>query len=214
MIDQQNNSPLFLIPSEIRRRIYEYCLTFTQDEFADTLRPTHTYLDAVEPHSTPLPGLLFACKRAYAELRSDVHTTAALRVHRPGLLNERRIGFAAHGILQLERLRRIILIVDMDYACWNAWLDFLGAVVNRARELEHLNLDWGPRRVTHYRDWERKEGERKEHVFMQVLDAMTKLQTVWMYGQVPGHWMQRIEQGTNATVRSFPYRWWKESGMD
>ncbi|KAH8646728.1 hypothetical protein BX600DRAFT_518762 [Xylariales sp. PMI_506] len=184
-MDHQQASPLFLISFEIRCRIYEYYLTFTFDEFAYTLRPTHKYLDAAEPHSTPLPGLMLACKRLYAELRGDVHGAAALRVHQPGLHNERRVGFAVHGTLRLERLRRMSLVIDMEYAYWNAWLELFVALMGRTSELEYLTIDWAPRPVALVHGWERKQAEKKAHVFLQVLNNIPRLQTVRIYGMIP-----------------------------
>ncbi|KAH9995859.1 hypothetical protein F4779DRAFT_607280 [Xylariaceae sp. FL0662B] len=213
-MDYQTDSPLFTIPLEIRGRIFQYYLTFTNDGFADSLRPIHTYLDAVKPHSTTLPALMLACKRAYAELQPEVHSTAALRVRRPGLRNERRVGFAVHGVLRFERLRRMYLLIDMEYAYWNAWLDFFGIVVSRTLGLEHLTIDWAPRAVTHASGWERKQAEKKEDIFLQLLKPMARLQTVWIYGQAPEHWEERIKQDTKASVRRFPYRWWRESGFN
>lgn len=213
VMDEQNNSPLFLAPSEVRSRIYEYYLAFTYQDFADTIRPTHTYLEATTPHSTALPSLMLTCRRAYADLREDVHSSAALRVYLPGLRRERRVGFAVHGTLRLERLRRLFLVIDMDHPYWNSWLEFLGALAARTPGLEHLTIDWGPCLVVPISGWDRRLAEKKDDEFLQVLCSMATLQTVWMYGQVPRHWKQRIEQDTKATVRSFPYRWWKEPGL-
>ncbi|KAK9425931.1 hypothetical protein SUNI508_12732 [Seiridium unicorne] len=214
-MDDQTNSLLFAVPSEIRNRIFQYYLTFNNDDFADSLRPTHTYLDAVKPHSTTLPALVLACKRACSELLPKVQSTAALRVRRPGLRKERRVGFAVHGMLRLERLQRLFLIIDMDYPYWNAWLDFLQAVLDRARPtLEHCTIDWAPRPVTTAVGWQAKQAEKKDRAFIQLLNSMERLQTVWIYGQAPGHWKQMIKQGTMAIVKTFPYRWWKEPGME
>jgi hypothetical protein len=87
------------VPQEIRQRIYDYYLAFTYADFADTLHPTHIYLDAVVPHATPLPSLMLACKRIYAELGPHTHTTATLCVHRGGDRGDRRVGFAVYGTL-------------------------------------------------------------------------------------------------------------------
>ncbi|KAH9894656.1 hypothetical protein F4778DRAFT_794673 [Xylariomycetidae sp. FL2044] len=220
-MNQQTNCPLFLVPSEVRSRIYEYYLAFTHADFADTLRPTHLYLEAAAPHATPLPALMLTCRRAYADLGpDDVHATAALRVRRLGS-SDRRIGFAVRGVLRLERLRRLVLVVDMDYANWNAWLDFWGAVLGRTPELRHLVLDWGPRpdvvvvaAAAPAREWQRRQTEKKEGVFFRLLNGIDQLQTLRVYGQVPAHWERMIEQNTKATVVRFPYRWWKEVGFD
>lgn len=56
----------------------------------------------------------------------------------------RRIGVAGKGTLRFERLRRLVLVVDMeDHAYWDSWLEFFGAVLTRARGIEHLTINWG-----------------------------------------------------------------------
>lgn len=212
-VNQQCISSLFLVPLEIRHRIYEYYLSLTIDDFADTLRPTHNYLDAEQPHATTLPCLMLTCKRAYAELGPYVHTTAALRVHRRGSRNERRIGFAVRGTLRFHRLRYLLLLVHMEHANWNSWLAFFGALLDRIPTLEHLTIDWGPRPVQYTPlSWGARQDEKKECAFLEMLNGKTTLRTVLFYGRVPGNWKTGLRQG--IIIKCYPYHWWRESGLD
>ncbi|KAK8039543.1 hypothetical protein PG993_007954 [Apiospora rasikravindrae] len=234
------SSPLFLLPSELRHRIWEYYLAFTHADFTDSMRPMHTFLDNdaaaatnedanvakpssdAPPHAAPLPSLMLASKSAYRELAPLVHTAAVLRVRRPGSRNERRVGFAAHGNLRFERLRRLVLVVDLDYPYWNAWLDFFGAVLARAPGLEHVAVDWAPRRAasaassSFLRDggWESRRDKRKEDAFLDMLVGSAGLQSIRFYGTIPEHWAETIQQGTSVAVKCYPFRWWREPGMD
>ncbi|KAK9423456.1 hypothetical protein SUNI508_14021 [Seiridium unicorne] len=214
--NQQLGSPLFRLPWELRERIYEFYLAFTRDDFTDSMRPMHMYLDAEKPpHSTPLPPLMESCKLSCTELAPLVHSTAALRVYRPGARNERRIGFAVHGTLRFERLRRLVLVVDLDYAYWNAWLDFFGAIMARAGALEHLVVDWAPRRATSgaAAAWEARRDEKKERVFLDLLLGSGTLQTLRFFGQVPDRWAEARMQHTGLTIRQSAERWWTEPGF-
>lgn len=224
-IHQQPTSPLFMLPSEIRQRIYSYYLSFTPADFAagETLRPTHTYLDEDEGdegrprHSRPLPALMLACRRAYAELAPLAHGAAAVRVQRRGAYEERRVGVAFHGILRLQRLRRLVLVVEMGHANWNAWVPFFVGLVARAPALEHLVIDWAPwdaeagaKKV----GWQRRQHEHKEDEFLRAVEGLRELKTVWLYGRgVPRGWRERIEKNTGVKVLMFPHRWWSEPGM-
>lgn len=210
---QQLNSPLFLLPWELRHRIYEHYLAFTHHDFVDSLRPMHKYIDADMPHTTPLPPLMMACKSAYMELAPLVHTTAALRVHRPGARKERRIGFAAYGTMRFDRLRRLVLIIDLDYPYWNGWLDFFSAVIARAYRLEHLIIDWAPGPSPHAGSgWEARRDEKKERAFLDLLYNLSALQTLRFYGRIPERWTQL--QDAALTVSCSTERWWKEPGFN
>jgi hypothetical protein len=228
-IHEQLTCPLFGLPAEIRQRIYSYYLSFTPADFAagETLRPTHTYLDEDESkgkhgtrphHSRPLPALMLACQRAYAELAPLAHGAAAVRVQRRGAYEERRVGVAFHGVLRLQRLRRLIVVVEMEHANWNAWVAFFVDLVARAPALEHLVIDWAPwdaevgaKKV----GWQRRQHENKEDEFLRAAEGLRELKTVWLYGRgIPQGWRERIEKNTEAKVLKFQDRWWSEAGMD
>ncbi|KAK8093883.1 hypothetical protein PG997_000568 [Apiospora hydei] len=190
------SSPLFLLPSELRHRIWEYYLSFTHADFVDSMRPIHAPL---------------------------VHHDAVLRIHRPGSRNERRIGFAVHGNLRFERLRRLVLVVELDYPYWNAWLDFFGAVLARAPGLEHLTVDWAPRKTTaavagysfhRAGAWEYRRDEKKEGAFLNMLVGLAGLQNLSFYGRIPELWIKRLQQDTTLSVKCYSYRWWREPGME
>ncbi|KAJ9133621.1 hypothetical protein NKR19_g8984 [Coniochaeta hoffmannii] len=221
-IHQQLTCRLFGLPSEIRQRIYSYYLSFTPADLAagETLRPTHTYLDEDESrprHCRPLPALMLACRRGYAELAPLAHGAAAVRVQRRGAYEERRVGVAFHGVLWLWRLRRLVLVVEMEHANWNAWVPFFVGLVARAPALEHLVIDWAPwdaeigaKKV----GWQRRQHENKEDEFLRAVEGLRELKTVWLYGRgVPQGWRERIEKNTGAKVLKFRDRWWSEADM-
>ncbi|KAK8078091.1 hypothetical protein PG996_004261 [Apiospora saccharicola] len=155
--------PLFQLPPEVRQRIWEHYLAIVHGGFFESIRPMHTFFGHDEQDQdiqnqnpaaaaggglfvTPLPALMRVNKATYRELAPLVHESAVLRIQRPGSRNERRIGFAAKGTLRFERLRRLVFVVDSEeYAYWNSWLDFFGAVLGRTQGLEHLTIDWAPR---------------------------------------------------------------------
>ncbi|CAI6294784.1 unnamed protein product [Periconia digitata] len=214
----QHLSPLFLLPTELRHRIYEYYLAFTHSSFlADSLRPTVEYLDPSKPYTTALPSLPQTCKRAYTELAPMLASTAALRVYHPGARNGRRIGFAVHGRLRFERLRCLILIIDLEYAYWNEWLEFFGAVVARAEGLECVVVDWAPRRAAvRAGTWEVRRDAKKERIFLDLLKGLRGLRVVRFYGEMLGSWAEEVEggmEGGGFVVRCEAGRWWNEPGF-
>lgn len=141
-------SPLFLVPLEVRQIIYEYYLSFTRRRWLSPtlLRQMHFIHD--KPHSTALPSLMLTCKRAYAELRSDVHSNVVLWSPSNDSLE---IGFAVHGILRFERLRRLFLVIEWERPPWDEWLSFFGEAVSRMPALEHVTIDWSPPSILN--DW-------------------------------------------------------------
>ncbi|KAI1855678.1 hypothetical protein JX265_006082 [Neoarthrinium moseri] len=52
---KQVNSLLFLLPAKFRHRIYEFCLSFANDDFSDSLRPTHVFIESDPPPTVPAP---------------------------------------------------------------------------------------------------------------------------------------------------------------
>lgn len=226
--DTSSPSHLFRLPPEVRHRIWEHYLAVIHGSFQESLRPIHRFLgdgpedgdgDAAGIFASPLPALMRANKSTYRELAPLVHESAVLRIQRPGRRNERRIGFAAKGTLRLERLRQLVLVVDSEeYAYWNSWLDFFGAVLVRARSLEHLTVDWAPRTPAVYPpargEWEARRDEKKEGEFLDMLGGLIKLQSLRFYGRVPDAWIKRIKQMSAAQVNSYSFRWWREPGLD
>ncbi|KAK1955771.1 hypothetical protein LY78DRAFT_742161 [Colletotrichum sublineola] len=217
--DPQLCSPLFqLLPLEVRQRIYAFHLCLDHADFADTLRPMHAYLGPSSQHrGASLPALMVTCKLAYLEMVPQVHEEAALRVHRRGGRDERRAGFAVCGPLRIERLRRLVLIVDMEHANWNAWLALFGEVAARATALEHLVVDWAPRPVATAGlvGWQARQHESKVGEFLQVVDDLGRLQTVLLYGTVPEAWRAEIKRRRpRVRVKCYPFRWWREPGLE
>ncbi|KAK7978214.1 hypothetical protein PG988_005704 [Apiospora saccharicola] len=212
------------LPPEVRQRIWEHYLAIVHGGFFESIRPMHTFfghdeLDQdIQNQNPPAAGGggLFA---TYRELAPLVHESAVLRIQRPGSRNERRIGFAAKGTLRFERLRRLVFVVDSEeYAYWNSWLDFFGAVLGRAQGLEHLTIDWAPRTPAVYPParggWEARRDEKKEAEFLDMLGGLDRLQTLRFYGRAPEGWVERIRLMSGAQVKSYSFRWWREPGMD
>ncbi|KAG7062299.1 aromatic compound dioxygenase [Colletotrichum scovillei] len=172
---EQNGSGLFSLPWEIREKIYEYYLSFDHDDFGDTVRPLHVYFEQGE-YKKPLPPLMVTCKRIYRELHQPVHADAIMRVHSHGY-GDRRIGFAVHGTLRFERLRRLYVLIAMEYPNWNRWLAIFAEVARRAEGLAELVVDWEPRPgPPNPKVWEAKLTEKKHDEFFGVLAALKGLE--------------------------------------
>ncbi|KAK8037124.1 hypothetical protein PG991_001438 [Apiospora marii] len=168
-----------------------------------------------------------ANKSTYRELAPLVHESAVLRVQSPvpsPTLRDRRrvarrIGVAAKSTLRFERLRRLVLVVDMeDHAHWDGWLDFFGAVLARAQHLEHLTVDWAltaPAIHPSARgELEAKQDKEKEGEFLDMLCGLAGLQALRFYGQVPEGWIERIKQVSDTQVKSYSFRWWGRPGLN
>ncbi|KAK2731919.1 hypothetical protein CKAH01_08791 [Colletotrichum kahawae] len=209
----QESSMLFELPWEIRERIYEYYLSFDHDDFGDTLRPLHLYIEQ-GGYSKPIPPLMLTSKRAYRELHQRVHSDAVMRVHTAGW-GDRRIGFAVHGKLRFERLRRLYVLVAMEYPNWNRWLGMLGEVARRATNLNELVVDWEPRPSSgNAKVWEAKLTERKHDEFFKILSDIKNLQVVRFHGEMPVGWRERFERETSVRLVLYKSKWWKEPGME
>ncbi|KAI0098147.1 hypothetical protein GGR51DRAFT_538875 [Nemania sp. FL0031] len=207
----QAESPFFSLPSEVRDRIYDFCLTYDHSDFGDTLRPREVYLDD-DAYSRPLPGLMRSCKRAYQEMWPAVHDQAIMRVEMRGRIAERRIGFAVHGTLRFARLRKLWLLVPLEHPNWNRWLYFFGDVVQRAPDLKVLVIDWAPRQVRE-KGWYGRVNGRKEKEFLQMIEDLKELHTVVVHGDIPDRWIERLKKAV-ARVVHYRSRWWREPGMD
>ncbi|KAI1081782.1 hypothetical protein F5B20DRAFT_535360 [Whalleya microplaca] len=210
----QAQSPFFSLPQEVRDHIYELYLTFNHTfnhtDFGDTLRPRHMYMD-VAAYSRPLPALMFSCKRAYQELASAVHGQALMRVEMRGR-NERRIGFAIHGTLHFDRLVKLWLLVATEHTNWNRWLSFFGEVIQRARNLKALVIDWEPR-VFPYSEWAGRVNTKKEDEFFGIIASLKTLEVIEIHGSIPDGWKSRLE-GIAKHVVYYRYRWWREPGLE
>ncbi|KAI1193066.1 hypothetical protein F5X97DRAFT_53943 [Nemania serpens] len=206
----QANSALFSLPSEVRDRIYDFYLTYDHSDFGDTLRPHKLYLDGAA-YSRPLPALMCSCKRAYHEMSPRVHDQAVMRVEMRGRV-ERRIGFAVHGTLRFDRLRKLSLLVPLEYPNWNKWLYFFSDVVRRAPRLRVLVLDWAPRPVAET-GWAGRVNVKKEGEFFEIVKGMKELHTLHVYGDISARWIDGLTESV-ARVVYHRSRWWREPGMD
>lgn len=208
--DQQLDSRLFRLPLEIRNRIYDFCLVLDHSDFGYTKRSLHVYFESGE-YSKPLPPVMLACKRAYQEMRMQVHHESMLRVYIPEYSPS--IGFAVHGILRYERLLKLYLLVSMEHPYWNRWLHFFEEVANRTSRLRELVIDWEPRQL-------RLSGsqavlhEKKENHFLQIVGGLKELGMIRLHGDIPPHWTKKLEEMTTARIISYRLRWWKEPGRD
>ncbi|KAI1174505.1 hypothetical protein F4777DRAFT_579938 [Nemania sp. FL0916] len=170
----QQTSRLFSLPHEVRDRIYSFYLCPGHDDFEDALRPHQKFLEN-EAYSRPLPALMRTCKRVYQDMAPHVHDQATMRVEMHGPL-ERRIGFAVHGTLRFERLRKLCLLVPLEHPNWNRWLYFFSEVLSRCPNLGTLVIDWSPRPVTSL-DWAGRVNQKKEDEFLRTILGLEKLHT-------------------------------------
>ncbi|KAI0487024.1 hypothetical protein F4859DRAFT_467955 [Xylaria cf. heliscus] len=206
----QADSPLFSLPCEVRDRIYDFYLTYDHNDFKDTLRPHLVYLDG-DVYSRPLPALMRTCKRAYKEMSPTVHGQAVMRIEMRGRV-DRRIGFAVHGTLRFDRLRKLWLLVPLEHPNWNGWLYFFGDVVGRTPNLKVLIIDWTPRPVQE-NGWSGRVNEKKEDEFFQMIEGLKELHTIIIYGDISARWIDKLK-GSELRMVHYRSRWWREPGMD
>ncbi|KAI0965410.1 hypothetical protein F4678DRAFT_476669 [Xylaria arbuscula] len=207
----QANSPLFSLPSEVRDRIYDFYLTYDHNDFEDTLRPHKHFLDNSVVYSRSLPDLMCSCKRVYQEMSPTVHSQAVMRVEMRGLI-EWRIGFAVHGTLRFDRLRKLWLLVPLEHPNWNRWLYFFGDVVHRAPHLKVLVIDWAPR-STPEKTWERRAIAKKEDDFCEIIKSLKELHMLKIHGNISARWIDRLGDSVDRVILDRS-RWWREPGMD
>ena len=203
----QSQSPLFSLPQEVRDNIWSYLIAFRYEDFELTTRPDYVFLEHV--HTKPLPPAMLACKRAYHELNPTVQHTAALRA----CMFEfgKRVGFAVHGTLKVERLRKLYLVVAMEHANWNSWLRFLQEVLVRADSLRELVIDWEPRlAVGTGRGFLAAHERRMEESFLQVVAGLKQLDVIRIHGSVANAWKLKLKGLADVRVIANPIRWWRE----
>ncbi|KAI0867116.1 hypothetical protein F4860DRAFT_456459 [Xylaria cubensis] len=204
----QASSPFFSLPSEVRDRIYDFYLTYDHGDFGDSLQPHQLYLDGAV-YSQPLPALMRTCKRIYEEMSPIVHGQAAMRIEIRGRV-DRRIGFAVHGPLRFDRLRKLWLLIPLEYPNWNQWLYFFGDVVRHAPNLKVLILDWAPRPVRE-NGWSGRVNAKKENEFFEMIESLKELHTFVIYGDVSARWIDRLK-GSELRIVRHRSRWWREPG--
>jgi len=221
-MNPQEASPYFALPQEVRDNIAAHLLAFHYSDFELTTRPGHVFLeggdDGATPHAKPLPAAMLACRRLYRELAPHVHGTAVLRACMAEF--GRRVGFAVHGTLRIERLRTLVLSVAMEHANWNTWLHFLRAVLERARGLRELIVDWEPRPVPTPEEAGAPEGKRTnfsvrqhakmEEQFFGLLAGLEALELVRIHGNVPERWRTRLSELSKARIIMIKARWWRD----
>lgn len=208
-MNQQENSPLFRLEDAIRFRIFERYLTFTEDDFSASPHSIDRYIDPAKPYSTTLPPLMRTCKRAYREISSATKHTAALHALEKDQYGDRCYGFAVHGVLRLERLTYLFLIVDMPYPTWPMWLLKMETLLSRMTSLVHVTVDWAPYSLIHNYDTVQAKLEPMVLPLFRLFAGLPRLQTIYLFGQVPLHWRQLMADETGAVVRIHPYGWWK-----
>ncbi|KAI0383377.1 hypothetical protein F5Y04DRAFT_33657 [Hypomontagnella monticulosa] len=208
----ETESPLFLLPREVRDRILEFYLAFEHADFQDTLRPQLVYLDDV-PYARPLPTLMLTCKSLYRELAPAVHGQAVLRVEVHGW-GDRRIGVGVRGNLRFERLDKLWLLIATEHPNWNSWLSFFGEAVKRCKNLKTLAIDWAPRPVDSA-GWTGRVNTKKEDEFFDIIASLQELRVIHVYGNITPGWMSRLEGiAARAHVVCHRFRWWREPGLD
>ncbi|KAI1399040.1 hypothetical protein F4819DRAFT_434487 [Hypoxylon fuscum] len=205
----QPQSPLFSLAPEVRERIYEFYLAFDHSDFGDALRPQLVYIDAT--YQTAVPNLMLTCKSLYQELAPMVHGQAVIRMLSRGW-TDRQIGIAVHGTLRFDRLEKLWLLVGTEYPNWNSWLSFFEMVIERVKNLKTLVIDWGPRPV-HSVGWVARVDTKKTDEFFSTIASLENIRVIQIYGNIPDGWMSRLEDIAPHVVH-YPFRWWREPGMD
>ncbi|KAI1160179.1 hypothetical protein F5B18DRAFT_654863 [Nemania serpens] len=185
MVNQQENSPLFRLEDTIRFHIFQYYLVFTEDDFTASSHPIDRYIDPATPYST-------ACDQ----------------------YGDRCYGFAVHGVLRLERLTYLSIIVDMPFATWPMWLYKMEILLPRMTSLVHVTIDWAPYSHIHGYDTVQTKIEPMVLPFFRLFTGLPRLQTIYLFGQVPFHWKQLMADETRAVVRILPYGWWKRHNWE
>lgn len=211
MYNNQADSVLFETPGEIREVIYSFVLTFRYGDFEFSSRPFFVFWGE-RKFSRPLPALMLACKRAYAELQARVHGEAILRACM--FEHGKRIGLAVRGSLRIPRLRRLVFHVAMEHANWNTWIKFFGHVLESAEGLRELVIDWEPRRspsTTRVGFMAQHEDRMEKRLFEAVAGAR-HLESLRIHGDVPAHWAKELEQMLDGSVKMVcsKERWWLE----
>ncbi|KAI5924198.1 hypothetical protein F4810DRAFT_709916 [Camillea tinctor] len=223
----QEGSLFFKLPFEVRERIYDFYLSVGYFDFHDTLQPGYTYFDSDPGPAAPatttssrlatLPSLMLTCKALYRELRDRVRGVAYMRVHKTGQYSDRRIGFAVPGgaPLRLASLHTLYLLVAMEYPNWNGWIGFFGGVLlQHARGLNTLVVDWKPRAVNNDDStWQGRANKKKEDSFLRLVAGAPNLQVLKLYGDVPQRWVDTLEQCTSVRIVRYRFSWWVEPGM-
>lgn len=219
MSDEQANSPLFAILGEVREIIYSFALTLRYGDFEFSSRPFYTFVG--EPaFARPLPALMLSCKRAYSELRARVQEEAILRACM--FEHGRRIGLAVHGLLNMYRLRSLVLHVAMEHANWNTWVKFFAHVLESAEGLKEQVIDWELRRypsATRVGFMAQHEDRMERRLFKAVAGAR-HLESLRIHGDtVPAHWAEELGKmlGGNVRMVFVKKQWWREgweSGMN
>ncbi|KAI0431921.1 hypothetical protein F5Y09DRAFT_354436 [Xylaria sp. FL1042] len=201
-----NYSPLLMLPNEVRDRIYDFYLAHEHSDFTDTLRPHNMFFDGV-PYSRPLPALMLTCKRVYREMCPAVHGQVTMRVEMRGRV-ERRIGFAVHGTLRFDRLRRFWLMIPLEHPNWNRWLYFFEKVLYFAPDLEVLVIDWSPRPVLE-NGWAGRVNLKKEDELFQMIGCLKRLHTIRIHGNISSRWIDKLREAIPRVLHD-PSPWWQQ----
>ncbi|KAI1741922.1 hypothetical protein F4680DRAFT_446469 [Xylaria scruposa] len=224
------DSPLFMVPLEVRQLIYDYYLSILISDcerYLDELpwkerwsnaglsnpkfkQQWETCFDKL-PSGVALPSLMLTCKRAYAELRSDVHSATEFHITCVGTGYDPFVSFSNYGILRFQRLRRLSIVIKMSfYIHASGWSFIFESIARRTWVLEHLTIDWVVGSDPTIPGWETLENEERR--FLQALKSITSLRTIRIYGKMPESYERGIEQvmnGRNVVIRKFPYQWWQ-----
>lgn len=132
----------------------------------------------------------------------------------------KRIGLAAHGTLNIPRLRRLVFHVAMEHANWNTWVKFFAHVLECAEGLRELVIDWEPRR--HYGTGAASrrvvgfmalQEDRMERRLFGAVAGARRLERLVVHGDnVPAHWAGELGRvlGGDVRVVFVRERWWRE----
>jgi hypothetical protein len=101
----------------------------------------------------------------------------------------------------------------MEHPNWNRWLNFFSEVTSRGVHLNTLIVDWEPRPIV-AKNWVGRMNRKKEDEFLGVITGMKQVRLIKLYGEIPSYWKEKLGEISGKRVIYYPFRWWREPGMD
>ena len=230
-MDAQSASPFFTLPFELRQNIYTLYLDEDNSfrahkkSWTTTLHCYPTFL--IRPHRTPVPPLVLACKRVFAELSPTVFGEATF-VMRERFRRRRKGDSAlfAFGKFDPTRWRKLTLIVDVTRD-WRFAMDFLRHLVGTndrdddvkegqipefglhgepkprvcgaAVALEEFVVRWFPggNKCPYPTDWALEKCSQK---VVEVLAEIKSLRMIRLRDECPAWWVEYLQERSGAII--------------
>ncbi|KAG7124247.1 hypothetical protein HYQ44_002090 [Verticillium longisporum] len=223
-VHAQSQSPFFRLPGEIREQIQRLCNMCRDDIDFENLSPTEypEVLFRSSSHETPsLPAVMSTCKKMHSEMSPFAFTE--LVVHEQYHLNS-RISLICHGHLRWERILRISLIVgnahrDMVSPLWSR---FLGNILKRSCNIEHLDLEFNKNEFRQeleearlIEERARRDGSSNDEIagltseaysqpsWLEGISRQPSLRRVCFEGAVPTVWLEKLCLLSAGRIRVF-----------